>query len=94
MINYILQICYSICNSAPKALPPHPVLQMDKEMIELYGEAMLSLGHLRDNLTHIPICNTADKSGNTIDFYLSSTLQLWPSLGFQYHFSLSRILGA
>ena len=38
----------------PKPLPPEPVLQMDKEVIELYGEAMLSLGRLGEVGARIP----------------------------------------
>lgn len=38
----------------PKPLPPAPPLLMDKEMIELYGAAMQSLGRLDEVATRIP----------------------------------------
>ena len=38
----------------PNALPPTPSLKMDEKMIELYGEAMQSLGRLDEVATRIP----------------------------------------
>lgn len=38
----------------PSALPPSPSLELDKELLELYGEAMQSLGKFAEVQTRIP----------------------------------------
>jgi len=38
----------------PGALPPSPTIELDKELLELYGEAMQSLGKFTEAQTRIP----------------------------------------
>jgi Fic family protein len=38
----------------PSSLPPSPSLELDKELLELYGEAMQSLGKFAEAQTRIP----------------------------------------
>lgn len=38
----------------PSALPPSPPLELDKELLELYGEAMQSLGKFAEAQIRIP----------------------------------------